>query len=348
MTRPTEASRLTQPRIAIALCLVVLVLVGAGTALLWEGLLGTTRTQLDVARDLGGVDRLVVQLGNGSATDKAATQAEVVDVIASMTARPGSEALRPALSQLQVAAAGVDAGQGLVAYLDARANVGSLVLASASSAEAQRLTVLVSAAGLATVLGLGLVVVVVAGVRRSRRPGTEPALPAAEIGTYDRVSLARDLDAAAKRATSSGSSLACVMVDVDHFSAYTQTQGGAAGELLLGEIADIVRDAVRSKDTAYRWDETTFVLTLPDTDCGAATRLAERLRESIVRALLKEGVTISAGVAGIPSSATDADDLLAAVGSALADAQRQGRNQVRRAAVPVDELEAARDNVGRH
>ncbi|MDQ1683057.1 MAG: hypothetical protein QOH99_1598, partial [Frankiaceae bacterium] len=179
MTRPTEASRLTQPRIAIALCLVVLVLVGAGTALLWEGLLGTTRTQLDVARDLGGVDRLVVQLGNGSATDKAATQAEVVDVIASMTARPGSEALRPALSQLQVAAAGVDAGQGLVAYLDARANVGSLVLASASSAEAQRLTVLVSAAALATVLGLGLVVVVVAGVRRSRRPGIEPAVQAA-------------------------------------------------------------------------------------------------------------------------------------------------------------------------
>ena len=121
-----------------------------------------------------------------------------------------------------------------------------------------------------------------------------------------------------------------------------------AADALLGAVSDIVEGAVRASDGAYRCDESTFVLMLPDTDCVAAVRLAERLRESVVRALLTEGVTVSAGVAGIPTGARDAADLLATTAAALADATRHGRNQVRRSSVPPDELAAARENVGLH
>ncbi|MDQ1702228.1 MAG: hypothetical protein QOF57_1480 [Frankiaceae bacterium] len=300
-----DLRRLTQPRIATALCLAVLLAVGGATGLLWQRLATTTGAQLALQRDLVALDGVVARLAQGDAS----------------------------------------AGS---AYLQQRAALESHVVAAASAAESERDTLLAAAAGVAAVLLIALAAVVVADVRRRRRPAQPTVEPDAAPGSYQSAALLRDLDLAARRAVELGSPLACVVVEVDHFAAYAQTQGAAAGELLLAEIADIVRDAVRASDGAYRCDETTFVLTLPDTDCLAAVRLAERLRESIVRALLGEGVTVSAGVAGIPSGAGDATDLLAAAGAALADARRHGRNQVRRAAVPPDELAAARENVGRH
>ena len=329
-------------------------MVSASTALLWQQFGRTPRAQLDVARELVAVDRLVLALASGESADPAADHVRLEGALAHVASLDGAAELEPAFAKLRIAARAVDAtatsrDHGLDAYLDARADVGSRGLAAASQAEAQRLAVLTAATGTAGVLLLGMGAVVGVGVRRRRR-SPKPVTPGAiaTMGTYDTTLLTQELTEAARRAVDSQSPLACVMVEVDHFAAYADTQGSAAGELLLGAIGDIVRDAVRARDGAYRWDETTFVLTLPEADSSSATRLAERLRESIVRALLKEGVTVSAGVADIPGSASDADDLLAATRAALADAQRHGRNQVRRASVDPDELKTARDNVGRH
>jgi len=342
----TDANRLTQPRIATALCLAVLLAVGSATGLLWQRLAASTVAQLDMQRALVSLDSLVLQQARGDSvapgTDVRAQVSEVVGTIRAGGRFP-SAVDGVALAATPDAAGTVDAA----AYLQARAALESDVIAAASTTEAQRVMILASSAGIAGILVVTLAGVLLADARRRRRPVASPAAPVTS-GSFDNAALHHDLDVAARRAIDTGSPLAAVMVEVDHLDVYAQTQGAAAAEALLAEVSEIVEGAVRTSDGAYRCDESTFVLMLPDTDCLAAVRLAERLRESIVRSLLSEGVTVSAGVAGIPTGARAATDLLAAAAAALADATRQGRNQVRRSAVPADELAAARENVGLH
>ncbi|MCU1676195.1 MAG: hypothetical protein JWM93_953 [Frankiales bacterium] len=347
------ASRLTQPRLATALCLAVLIAVGGATGLLWSQLSESSGAQLDLDRGLVALDRAMLRVaGTAPDSDDGRTaRAEATFELTHVYTRAGSQQLQPALNRFRDAAvATIGARQpDLSAYLSQRADVQSRLVAGLTDTDGRRLTVLTAAAGIAAVLVGALATVGLADMRRRRRAARPSLLVTAGAeGAYDLPTLTRELEVAAARALATGSSLACVVVEVDHYDAYVQTQGGAAGELLLEEIADIVRDAVRATDSAYRSGETSFVLTLPDTGCAAATRLAERLRESIVRSLLGEGVTVSGGVAAVPSSALGAADLLAAAHAALKDAQRQGRNQVRRATVPSDEVTETTENVGRH
>jgi diguanylate cyclase (GGDEF)-like protein len=221
----------------------------------------------------------------------------------------------------------------------AAAALGELI-AGQRSLDARRATLLGLTTGATGVLLLGLFLVLAVDLRRRRAArsgesaGTDPSVLA-------------EFQSAARAAVAAQVPLSCVIVEVDRYAEFMATQGPAAGEVLLDEIHDIVRQAVRASDTAFRTGPIRFVLALPDTAADAAMRLAERIRESIVRALLAEGVTVSGGVAGLPSHAADGADLLAAAEAALADAQRRGRNRVRAAVATTDEIAAARDNLGR-
>lgn len=216
------------------------------------------------------------------------------------------------------------------------------LIAGQRSVDATRSTVLRVATGTAGVLLVGLVVLAGYDVRRRRRAALDgPAAAGVD------PSLLAEFESAARAAVAAQLPLSCVIVEVDRYADFIATQGPAAAEVLVDVIEDIVRQAVRASDTAVRAGATRFVIALPDTTADAAMRLAERIRESIVRALLAEGVTVSGGVAGLPAHAADGADLIAAAEAALADARRRGRNQVRGAAATNDEIAAARDNLGR-
>jgi GGDEF domain-containing protein len=75
---------------------------------------------------------------------------------------------------------------------------------------------------------------------------------------------------------------------------------------------------------------------------GAATSLAERLRQIVARRFVERGVTASFGVATCPDSADDTAGLLEAAESALYDAQRFGGNRAQAARPLGDELELVR------
>ncbi len=351
MTHSSGASRLTRARIAAALSLAVLLVVGSATGLLWHRLAAATGAQLDMDRDLVALDGVMLRLAHADTAGESAADlhAEAVALVSSLRGGAGGAGVRPELDRLAAATGTSTPGAvDVVGYLQARTAVESNVIAVVSDAEGKRVTLLATGAGIGAALATALAGVVLADRRRRRRSERPAVAPVVATGAYDTDALQRDLEVAARRAIDTGATLAAVLVEVDHYTIYAQTQGAAAGEVLLEAVTAIVRDAVRASDSSYRCDETTFVLLLPDTDCLAAVRLAERLRESIVRALLSEGTTVSAGVAEIPSGARDAADLLAAAGAALADATRQGRNQVRRSSVPADEAAAAHENVGRH
>lgn len=124
-----------------------------------------------------------------------------------------------------------------------------------------------------------------------------------------------------------------VMIDVDHFKAFNDSQGHQAGDQCLRQIAESIRSACRRVDVVGRYGGEEFVVLAPDTGGEAAVKLAERIRRAIwalgiphANSEVTGRVTISLGVA---TSATGSwEDILKKADDALYVAKRAGRNMV--------------------
>jgi diguanylate cyclase (GGDEF)-like protein len=155
----------------------------------------------------------------------------------------------------------------------------------------------------------------------------------------NRRRLELDLDLEMARSQRYNRPLAFIMLDVDHFKEVNDTHGHQAGDEILSEFKTTFTAALRETDTAYRFGGEEFCVLLRETDAGAATIVAERIRSAIeIRFAGNLGsamVTASLGVAAIPGDALDAKTLIAAADQALYAAKASGRNRVVRATALV-------------
>jgi diguanylate cyclase (GGDEF)-like protein len=142
------------------------------------------------------------------------------------------------------------------------------------------------------------------------------------------------------RARRDGSSLVCLMLDIDHFKNVNDTYGHAAGDAVLCELAQRIESQVRVSDIAARYGGEEFVVLLPGTEIESGKLLAERIRKAVSARPIEIGggdsITITASI-GIASSspARDVEDLktageslLARADVALYSAKSSGRDQV--------------------
>ena len=148
------------------------------------------------------------------------------------------------------------------------------------------------------------------------------------------------LDQEIERAQRFNNHIGLVMVDIDNFKRVNDTYGHPQGDLVLKEIARVLREQSRDIDYPARYGGEEMAVILPQTDIGGAAMLAERMREAIeeltVRRLDGQGelkMTASFGVAALPGSATDKRYLIAVADEALYHAKRTGKNRVERADV---------------
>lgn len=128
-----------------------------------------------------------------------------------------------------------------------------------------------------------------------------------------------------------------VMLDVDNFKRVNDTYGHQVGDLVLAEVARVLRDQSREIDEPARYGGEELAVVLPGTDLDGAYNLAERVREGIeALAFPLDGqgtlrVTASFGAASLPESAHDQQSLIAAADGALYAAKRSGKNRTVRA-----------------
>jgi two-component system, cell cycle response regulator len=127
---------------------------------------------------------------------------------------------------------------------------------------------------------------------------------------------------------------ALLMLDVDHFKKVNDTYGHDAGDRVLREVAYRLSHALRPGDMSARYGGEEFVVLLPRTPPGDARAVADRIRRAIcadpipVNEHVTITVTVSAGVACLPSDVTDQAQLTLFADRMLYRAKESGRNRV--------------------
>ena len=135
-----------------------------------------------------------------------------------------------------------------------------------------------------------------------------------------------ELDREISRSERHGGTLSCCFIDLDHFKHVNDRYGHLHGNLVLAEVAAILRHAVRAGDTIGRYGGDEFLAILPDANEAAACVLGERLRSTIHNArprVSNERLGASIGVAQWRSGST-ADEMLGAADAALLRAKDSG------------------------
>jgi len=127
--------------------------------------------------------------------------------------------------------------------------------------------------------------------------------------------------------------LSFLMVDIDHFKNYNDTFGHLAGDVILREVANLLKENIREIDFVGRFGGEEFSIFLPQTSKEQAISVSERLREKIAESEIqaydeKVKLTISIGVATFPENSRDKDLLIEVADKALYQAKQKGRNRV--------------------
>src|SRR5690606_31907669 len=129
--------------------------------------------------------------------------------------------------------------------------------------------------------------------------------------------------------------MSVAMFDLDHFKSVNDTHGHQAGDRVLAELADILRESARDIDRLGRYGGEEFMALLPETCIEDAAVFVERVRREVARRPFDIGreeplrMTLSAGVATYPHELIrDVETLVRLADEALYAAKAGGRNRV--------------------
>jgi two-component system, cell cycle response regulator len=135
--------------------------------------------------------------------------------------------------------------------------------------------------------------------------------------------------------------MSVAMFDLDRFKLVNDTFGHQAGDRVLIELADILRESARDIDRLGRYGGEEFIALLPETCIDDAAVFVERVRREVARRSFDVGrteplrMTLSAGVATYPHELVDSlETLVRLADQALYAAKAAGRDRV----VRFDEL----------
>ena len=153
-------------------------------------------------------------------------------------------------------------------------------------------------------------------------------------GMLNRKALDTRVVELAQQSEVTGEPIGVIVGDLDHFKLINDTHGHAVGDVVLKEVAYLLRKQLRAFDLAYRIGGEEFLILLPGSDIDRSRELAERLREAVSAECVAGdiSITISLGVsASNPSQRFSYDAVFAQADGALYKAKRNGRDQVQAA-----------------
>ena len=155
---------------------------------------------------------------------------------------------------------------------------------------------------------------------------------------YNRGYLIKYLTREIKRSIRYSNNLYIVMSDIDHFKNINDRYGHQAGDLVLQEYVNLIKNSFRNEvDWLARYGGEEFIFVLPETGRDGAWQAAERIRGQVSEMVIpvkeeKIQITASFGISGFESHSTvkniSADALIEEADKCLYRAKREGRNRV--------------------
>lgn len=122
-----------------------------------------------------------------------------------------------------------------------------------------------------------------------------------------------------------GTALSLLMIDIDHFKRFNDTNGHTAGDALLADIARIMLKEIRETDLAVRYGGEEFLILLPEASFEQAFDIADRMRRTIAD---KTPVTVSVGLSSFIENMESHTTLVCDADRALYAAKTTGKNRV--------------------
>lgn len=157
-------------------------------------------------------------------------------------------------------------------------------------------------------------------------------------------------EAASETSAGSGRPRALILLDVDYFKNYNDSEGHIAGDDCLRRIAGRLRSALRRDDGdrsfVARYGGEEFVVLLDDCVTSAALAIGERLRLAVINEAIphlnrpdgREIVTVSLGIAVSGDGGEVIYDMVNRADTALYEAKRQGRDRLVLASGPTEAI----------
>ncbi|MEO9968958.1 MAG: PleD family two-component system response regulator [Hyphomonadaceae bacterium] len=171
-------------------------------------------------------------------------------------------------------------------------------------------------------------------LRRRVDRGIELSIIDPLTGLYNRRYMMNQLTQLASRSAVDSGSVSVAAFDIDHFKAVNDTHGHDAGDVILKDFAERLRENVRPMDIVCRQGGEEFLVIMPDVTGDLACMAAERIRCAVagrpfsVCGDLALDITVSAGVATNEGRSADTQLLLRQADEALYAAKKSGRNRV--------------------
>jgi diguanylate cyclase (GGDEF)-like protein len=128
--------------------------------------------------------------------------------------------------------------------------------------------------------------------------------------------------------------LTLLMIDIDHYKAINDTWGHNAGDVVLQDVAQLIRATLRNVDIIGRIGGEEFAALLLETEGEHAKEVAQRLCAAVaenavvLREVARVQVTISIGLTELNGREISFDSLMNEADQAMYGAKQSGRNRV--------------------
>lgn len=123
-----------------------------------------------------------------------------------------------------------------------------------------------------------------------------------------------------------------IIFDIDHFKKVNDNYGHPAGDEVIRQTADVMRQCTRKTDICGRYGGEEYVILLPNTNVDSAEVLAERIRKKIESKTvhyedLSINYTVSLGLSGFDKNLASPTAWIDSADQALYQSKEGGRNQ---------------------
>ncbi len=125
-----------------------------------------------------------------------------------------------------------------------------------------------------------------------------------------------------------------IIIDIDHFKSFNDTYGHQAGDAVLKQVAQTLKNNSRATDIVCRYGGEEMSIILTNTDKEEAMKKAERVCSAVAERVFKLSatqtvhVTISVGVSTFPEDGETPQQIIEIADQGLYYAKEHGRNQV--------------------